>query len=147
MPERSPESVIRAFFEALNRRDHATAQGFIAEHCQWESLGSHTVRVGPAAAIAGLREVTTAFPDWRAELQRVIASGHCVVVEWRTTGTFTNAFRGKPPNGRRLRRRGCAVAEIEGGKIARYRDYYDRLTLLEQLDLLDLLPLPTRSSP
>ena len=37
------------------------------------------------------------------------------------------------------RRRGCSVAEVEGGKIVRYRDYYDRATLLQQLDLIDLL--------
>ena len=62
-----------------------------------------------------------------------------VVAEWVTTGTFRRDFRGKPANGRSFRRRGCAVAEVNGGKIVRYRDYYDRVTLLQQLDLLDLL--------
>jgi steroid delta-isomerase-like uncharacterized protein len=137
--ELSPEAVVRGFFEALNRRDYARAQACIAEHCQWESLGSHTVRVGPAAAIAGLREVTTAFPDWRAELHRVITSGACVVVEWSTTGTFDQPFRDRKPNGKSFRRRGCAVAEVVDGRIARYRDYFDRAILLQQLDLIDLL--------
>lgn len=135
----SPEATVRAFFEALNRRDYARAQACIAEHCQWESLGSHTSRVGPAAVIAGLREFTGAFPDWRAELQRVIASGACVVVEWNTSGTFQKPFRDREPNGKRFQRRGCAVAEVTDGRITRYRDYYDRAILLQQLDLLDLL--------
>ena len=62
-----------------------------------------------------------------------------VVVEWDTSGTFRNPFRGRAPNGKRFQRRGCAVAEVEGGKIVAYKDYYDRATFLQQLDLLDLL--------
>ena len=139
MTELSPEATLRTFFEALNRRDYTRAQACIAEHCQWESFGSHTMRVGSAAAMAGLREVTTTFPDWRAELLRVITSGACVVVEWKTTGTFSKTFREREPNGRRFERRGCAVAEVVDGKIARYRDYFDRAILLQQLDLMDLL--------
>ena len=139
MAELTPEAVVRTFFDALNRRDYARAQALIAEHCQWESFGSHTMRVGASAAMAGLREVTTTFPDWRAELLRVIAAGPCVVVEWRTTGSFAKPFRDRAPNGRRFERRGCAVAEVIDGKITRYRDYFDRAILLQQLDLMDLL--------
>lgn len=62
-----------------------------------------------------------------------------VVVEWETSGTFTNAFRGRQPNGKRFRRRGCAIADLDRGLIVRYRDYYDRVYLLQQLDLMDLL--------
>ena len=139
MPDLSPEATLRAYFDALNRRDYARAAACIADHCQWESFGSHTMRVGPAAVIAGLREFTTAFPDWRAEVQRVIASAHCVVVEWNTSGTFDKPFRGREPNGKRFERRGCGVAEVDDGRISRYRDYYDRAIMLQQLDLMDLL--------
>jgi len=93
------------------------------------------VHTGPAAIVAGLREFVTAFPDWRVTLERLSASGNVVVVEWSTSGTFERPFRSHPPNGKRFVRRGCAVAEVEGGRIVRYRDYYDRLTLLEQLGL------------
>ena len=139
MAELSPEAVVRAYFDALNRRDYQRAAACIAEHCVWESFGSNTQRVGPAAVVAGLREFVSAFPDWRAELLRLIAQGHCVVVEWNTTGAFEKPFRDRPPNGKRFQRRGCAVAEVVDGKIARYRDYYDRAIMLQQLDLMDLL--------
>lgn len=139
MAEPSPESVVRAYFEALNRRDYPRAASCIAEHCVWESLGSHTQRVGPAAVIAGLREFVGAFPDWRAEVQRVTCSGFVVVVEWNTRGTFERPFRDRAPNGKRFERRGCAVAEVVDGRIVRYRDYYDRAIMLQQLDLMDML--------
>jgi Ketosteroid isomerase-related protein len=63
----------------------------------------------------------------------VVAAGALVALEWSTTGTFLHPFRGHEPSGKSFRRRGCAVGEVEGGKIVRYRDYYDRATLLQQL--------------
>ena len=136
----SPQAVVENYFDALNVRDYARAAGAIAEHCRWESVATERVHDGPAPIVAGLREFVTSFPDWHAHVESITSSGNRVVVEWLVTGTFTRSFRGRAPNNKRLRRRGCAVAEVEGGKIVRYRDYYDRLTLHQQLDLMDLLP-------
>jgi steroid delta-isomerase-like uncharacterized protein len=134
----TPEGAVRAFYEALNARDYARAAGPIAETCDWMSMPTENVHRGPAAVVAGLREFTAAFPDWHVKVENVISDGRSVVVEWHTTGTFERAFRGREPNGRKFSRRGCAVAEVERGQIVRYRDYYDRARLFEQLDLMDL---------
>ena len=134
-----PEAIVEGMFDALNARDYAKAAGAIAEHCEWQSVANESVHRGPGAIVAGLREFVAAFPDWRADVKNVIVAGDQVVIEWDSSGTFQNTFRGRKPNGKRFRRRGCSVAEVEGGKIVRYRDYYDRATLLQQLDLIDLL--------
>jgi ketosteroid isomerase-like protein len=42
-------------------------------------------------------------------------------------------------NERDFERRGCAVAEVEGGKIVRYRDYFDRAQMYAPLGLMHLL--------
>jgi len=134
----SPEATVRSYYDALNARDYARAAGPIAETCEWVSMPTENVFRGPAAIVAGLREFTTSFPDWHVEVERVMSEGGTVVVEWHTTGTFELAFRGHAPNGKRFSRRGCAVAEVESGRIMRYRDYYDRASLYAQLDLLAL---------
>ena len=139
MSAQLPETVVEAMFDALNARDYAKAAGAIAEHCEWHSVATEGVHRGPGAIVAGLREFVAAFPDWRADVKSVTADGERVVIEWDSSGTFVNPFRGRQANGKRFRRRGCSVAEVEGGKIVRYRDYYDRATLLQQLDLMDLL--------
>lgn len=139
MAELTPEEVVVGMFEALNARDYARAAGAIAEHCEWVSVASEGTHRGPGAIVAGLREFVAAFPDWRADVGNVVAAGALVALEWSTTGTFLHPFRGHEPSGKSFRRRGCAVGEVEGGKIVRYRDYYDRATLLQQLDLMDLL--------
>lgn len=135
MTDLTPEGVVRGYFEALNARDFSRAAGPIAEDCEWTSIATEKTHRGPTAIVAGLREFVAAFPDWRVDLERVTTAGTVVVVEWDTSGTFEQPFRGQQPNGRRFRRRGCAVADVEGGRIVRYRDYYDRATLLDQLAL------------
>lgn len=134
MTDLSPEGVVRSYFEALNARDYARAAGGIAEHCRWESVPTEGVYTGPDAIVKGLREFAAAFPDWKVEMANVVSAGPFVVVEWVVSGTFTHPFRGREPNHRRFTRRGCAVAEVEAGRIVRYRDYYDRLTLQQQLE-------------
>jgi hypothetical protein len=69
----------------------------------------------------------------------VVAVARWVVVEWHAQGTQTGPLRGEPPSGRRFERRGCAVAEVEEGKIVRYRDYFDRAQVYEPLGLMHLL--------
>jgi steroid delta-isomerase-like uncharacterized protein len=134
----TPEATVRSYYDALNARDYARAAGPIAENCEWVSMPTENVFRGPAAIVAGLREFTTAFPDWHVAVEQVIESGRFVVVEWHTTGTFRNAFRGYDANGKRFSRRGCAVAEVESARIVRYRDYYDRASLYAQLELMSL---------
>ena len=138
MTDLTPEGAVRSFYEALNARDYARAAGPIAETCDWLSMPTENVHRGPTAVVGGLREFTSAFSDWRVDVERVICHDRFVVVEWHTTGTFNGPFRGRDPNGRRFSRRGCAVAEVERGQIVRYRDYYDRASLFAQLGLLDL---------
>ena len=60
-------------------------------------------------------------------------------IEWTSTGTFKGVFRGRLPNGKSFRRRGCSVAEVRHGQIVHYRDYFDRVGILQQLELMDLL--------
>ena len=129
----SPEAVVRRFYDALNARDFNRAAGAVAERCEWESVAAETTHRGPDPVVAGLRAWADAFPDGRVDVLNTVAAGPFVVVEWRTRGTQTGPYRGAAATGNHVVRRGCAVAEVEGGKIVRFRDYYDRRTLDEQL--------------
>ena len=135
----SPENVVRGLFEALNARDYKRALAAIADGCKWWSMPSETMHRGGSAVIAGLDQFTGAFPDWRADIERATSAGSMVAVEWVSTGTFRGVFRGKLPNGRSFRRRGCSVADVRQGQIVHYRDYFDRVGILQQLELMDLL--------
>lgn len=135
----APENVVRGLFEALNERHYKRALAVIADGCEWWSMPSETVHRGGAAVVAGLDQFASAFPDWRADIERATTAGPIVAVEWVSTGTFRGVFRGKLPNGKSFRRRGCSVAEVRHGQIVHYRDYFDRVGILQQLELMDLL--------
>ncbi len=133
------EDVVRAYFDALNDRDYEKVAALFAEDCEFVSVASGARFTGTDSMLHGLREFSEAFPDWAVEVANVVASGRYVATEWKTSGTQQGMFRGESPTGIRFRRDGCSVAEVEGERIVRYRDYYDRATLLEQLGLTDVL--------
>jgi steroid delta-isomerase-like uncharacterized protein len=129
------EDVVRAYFDALNERDYEQAAALFSDDCEFVSVASGVRFTGTDSMLHGLREFAEAFPDWAVEVATVVTSGRYVATEWKTTGTQEGVFRGESPTGIRFRRDGCSVAEVEGERIVRYRDYYDRATLLEQLGL------------
>ncbi len=121
-----PEAVVRLMWAALNDRDYGTLAGSISEDCDWLSIPAGQHYRGPRAMTDGLRRFDDDFPDGRGEILRLVAEGDLVVVEWRMRGTHRET-------GRSFSRRGCSVAEVRGGKIVAYRDYFDRQSLAEQL--------------
>jgi steroid delta-isomerase-like uncharacterized protein len=135
----NPEAVVRELYDAFNERDFERAAETVAQSCEHESIAWATVARTSAEVTDGLRAWASAFPDGFVEMTKVIATGPWVVVEWHARGTQTGPLRGEPPTGRRFERRGCAVAEVEDGKIVRYRDYFDRAQMYEPLGLMHLL--------
>ena len=133
------EVVVRAYFDALNERDYEHVAALFSEDCEFVSVPSGVKFTGTDSMLRGLREFSEAFPDWAVEVVNMVASGPYVATEWKTTGTQQGMFRGESPTGIRFRRDGCSVAEVEDGRIVRYRDYYDRVTLFEQLGLPSVL--------
>jgi steroid delta-isomerase-like uncharacterized protein len=134
------ERVVREFYAAFNAGDLERSAAQFAEECEYEfvAFGSAGTQRTREEVLEGLRGWRASFPDGRVEATNVIASGNTVVVEWDSRGTWTGApIRGKQPNGRLFERRGCAVAEVESGKIVRCRDYFDRANMWQPLGLMD----------
>ena len=66
--------------------------------------------------------------------------GDKVITEWRVAATHSGAleldeFR-LDPTGRRVELRGVLIAEFDGDRIKRFRQYWDEIALLEGLGLL-----------
>ena len=133
------ERVLREFYDAFNAGDLERSAAQFAEECEYEfvAFGSAATQRTRDEVLQGLRSWRASFPDGRVAPTNVVASGTTVVVEWDSRGTWTGApIRGKQPNGRRFERRGCAVAEVENGKIVRCRDYFDRANMWQPLGLM-----------
>jgi steroid delta-isomerase-like uncharacterized protein len=118
--------VVRRLNQALTDRDWAAVRELVAEDCEWTDVPSGEVINGVETLIGLLRTFTAAFPDFRVHSTTLIAEGDLVASEWSGSGTHE-------ASGRAFGRTGVGIVELRDGKIVRYRDYFDRQTMTEQL--------------
>jgi steroid delta-isomerase-like uncharacterized protein len=130
--------VVRRFGEALTNRDWAAFDDLVAEDCEWTDVPSGRTMHGRDELIAGCKSFTTAFADFSVESVTLIGQGDLVANEWSGRGTHDAALP-RPdggnyePTGRSFARSGVGIVELRESRIVRYRDYFDRQTMTEQL--------------
>ena len=88
------------------------------------------------------KRFVTAFPDLRFEVRGVLAEGDHVVVHWTASGTHTERLatvtgRTIPPTGLGATVSGLLLTEVRDGEIARECWYWDQLSPLDQLDIME----------
>jgi steroid delta-isomerase-like uncharacterized protein len=118
--------VVRRLNRAVTDRDWAAVRELVAEDCEWTDVPSGEVIHGVETLVGLFRTFTAAFPDFRVQSTTLIAQGDLVASEWSGSGTHE-------ASGRAFRRTGVGIVELREGKIVRYRDYFDRQTMTEQL--------------
>jgi limonene-1,2-epoxide hydrolase len=118
--------VVRRLGEALTTRDWDAFRELVAEDCEWTDVPSGEVIHGVEALIDLCRTFTAAFPDFRVESVNLVGQGDLVANEWRGQGTHARTGRG-------FVRTGVGIVEVRDGKIAAYRDYFDRQTMTDQV--------------
>jgi predicted ester cyclase len=78
-----------------------------------------------------------AFPDWRSDLDQLVAEGDVVVERFTASGTHTGtAVFGAEPSGRRIVLPGVNIFRVVGGRIVERRGFLDTITLMSGLGLL-----------
>ena len=93
---------------------------------------------GLDALVAEFTDFETALTDVTVQIDAVDGlGGNKALAEYRVTGQFTAPFvmddAVLEPNGRTVVVGAAMVAEFEDGRIKAYRNYFDDMTLLEQL--------------
>jgi steroid delta-isomerase-like uncharacterized protein len=132
--------VVRRFGQALTNRDWAAFDDLVAEDCEWIDVPSGRTMRGRDELIAGCKSFTTAFPDFSVDSVTLIGQGDVVANEWSARGTHTAPLP-RPdggdyePTGRSFARSGVGIVELRDYRIVRYRDYFDRQMMTEQLGL------------
>jgi steroid delta-isomerase-like uncharacterized protein len=133
-------ATVRALAEAVSKPDWVTFEALIDSNCEWTSVASGRVMRGVRELLDGWRAMAEAFPDLSVEIVTIIGQGELVANEWSAGGTHLGPLP-RPdggeyrPTGRAFTRRGVGVVEFRDGRVVRYRDYFDRQTLSEQLQL------------
>jgi len=93
-------------------------------------------REGVKALTSQLRK---AFPDFKAEIEDLIAEGDRVVVRMTWTGTQMGEFMGIPSTGKNFSIEVIDIIRIVGGKIVEHWGIMDNMGMMQQLGVV---PVP-----
>jgi predicted ester cyclase len=79
---------------------------------------------------AGLR---SAFPDFKATIEDIVAEGDKVVVRQTFSGTHKGEFMGVPPTGKSISIGVIDIIRVDGGKFVEHWGQMDTTGMIQQL--------------
>ena len=83
-----------------------------------------------------------AFPDWKGEVEHIIAEGDKVIMVVNWSGTHQGEFMGVKATGKKMTTRTADVMRIENGKVAEHWDVVADQDVWEKLGLMKMTPPP-----
>jgi steroid delta-isomerase-like uncharacterized protein len=121
--------------DLVNRRDIARFREML--HPDYTYTGADGVELqGPDAGVAQVEGFVNAFPDLRLDLTHHYPCGDVSVIEFRGRGTHQAELEGIPATGKSLDVVVCDLIEVRDGKVYREREYYDQMTIMQQLGVM-----------
>jgi steroid delta-isomerase-like uncharacterized protein len=80
--------------------------------------------------------VRTSFPDFRIDIDQILAEGSTVATRWTCSGTHTQAFGGVPPTRQHVVLRGVTISTFEGGRVVSDWLTWDPLDMVRALGIV-----------
>lgn len=122
MPASKPESVVRAFVDAINRQSaEDIAQLMTEEHTFIDSLGARVT--GRQAMKKAWEGYFRMVPDYTITVEETFSSGPVVVMLGAAQGTYSQDGALKPEN--RWQTPAAWRAVVRGSSVAEWRVYAD----------------------
>ena len=132
----SPEAVIREWFEQLwNQKKIETIDRLFAADGIAHGLSGDVMK-GPEGFRPFFSTFAEAFPDLHIDIVRAIVQGEFVVVHTHVTGRHEGHTLGFAATGRNATFEGVTIARIVDGKIAEGWNFYDFLSMYQQLGVI-----------
>jgi steroid delta-isomerase-like uncharacterized protein len=140
-------SIISKLFDGFNAKDLDAIEALAADDFELIDVASGEKFRGPEGAKRNAEGWLTPFSDVKVELLNTISSGDWAVVEAVGRGTHSGPMQTPmgevPPTGKQMELHFCSLIKVRDGKISEQRDYYDAMTIANQLGLM---PEPAASS-
>lgn len=132
-----PTKVARGLIEAYNAGDWNRLKAVLASGAVYTEMGTQRRFRGVGRIVQAFQAWKQAIPDSKGTVTHSLARGNTVVLEVVWKGTHTGPLAGPsgaiPPSGKRISVPAAQVITLEGGKIRQLRQYFDLLTLLEEI--------------
>ena len=91
---------------------------------------------GREGSILLFTQLRSAFPDFNAEIEDLIAEGDRVVVRMRWTGTHQGEFMGIPATGNSISIEVIDIVRLEDGRFVEHWGIMDNMGMMQQLGVV-----------
>jgi predicted ester cyclase len=108
------KAVVRRHFAAMTDQRPETWDEIMADDFVLHGSG---LPPGRSGYVNALRVAWAAFPDYRVEIEDLVAEGDRVAVRYLDRGTHLGEFLGLAPTGRSYRKPGLALYRLAGGRL------------------------------
>jgi steroid delta-isomerase-like uncharacterized protein len=136
---RRREAIVREHMESENRHEFdVTMRTF--DRPRYEIIPTGEVYDGEEAVQGYFKASRDAFPDQRNELIAMHHADDAVIAEFDLKGTHRGELRGIPATGKQFTCRCAAFFLFEEDRLVCERVYFDSLTILRQLGVLQGAP-------
>jgi len=126
------KALVRLFNEEFwNKGNLAAADELIEASAAIFLPGRGQVSLDDFKAFAA--SLRSAFPNWYATTDEMMAEGARVAERWTGRGTHQGEFAGMAPTGRQVTIPGAVFYRLASGKITQFRGLFDGLALMQQL--------------
>jgi len=129
------KAIVGRIFEELNKGKAAALEELFDANCVFHAAGIEDIH-----GIEGVKQrvdtAFSAFPDYRAKIDDVLAEGDKVMVRITEKGTHRGELMGIAPTEKEVEAWGVVVVRIAGGKAVESWALGDRLGLLQQLGVI-----------
>ena len=128
MSDEDNKALYRRYNARCNAHDFESLVEFVAE----DVVVNGEIQ-GLAGYQEGLAAVASAFPDYRWQIDHLIAEDDWLAAHFADSGTHRGTFLGVPPTGKAIETQEFAFYRLEGGKIVEVWVTADDLATLRQL--------------
>jgi steroid delta-isomerase-like uncharacterized protein len=134
--------VARKSIECFNAGDFDRLRSLLADDSYEEEYATQRRLDGADAQIEAARGWKEAFPDGHGTVRSAYEDGDAVTLELTWEGTQSGPMRTPdgqevPPTNRRGSVDACQVMEIKGGQIRSTHHYFDLMTLLQTIGVME----------
>lgn len=130
------QAALEKFAEAANTGNFELFKEVVSPDCV-----DHDPAPGQAPGPEGYRvcfsQLRTAFPDFRATPDAMVADDDSIALAYTMTGTHNGPLMGIPPTGRKMKIRGVEIFRFKDGKIVERWGSSDELGMLRQLGVME----------
>lgn len=123
-------------FDTFNTHDAGATAAFFAEDAELRDVAVARPAVGPAQIAAIYARHFAAIPDAHVRVERLVAEGDTVAVEWTSSGTHQGTLMGIPATGKHVSFKGVSVLKYRAGVAIADIRVWDLAGLLRQIGLL-----------